>query len=106
MPVEVRAGDGIELAPEILAELPGDIAPVVFHSFTFNQVARPDRERFDELMTELSTGGPIHRLSLEWFGAPARSPELIYTLYDGGASKERHLANVHHHGAWLEWLGG
>jgi hypothetical protein len=99
---EVIAGDGVELLPQVAADLPQDGTLCVYHAFTLNQFGEEARAAFDAVLRNLARKRPLFRLALEWGEGPA--PELTLTRYDDRGAERRQLARCEAHGAWLEWL--
>lgn len=103
-PPRLIAGDALQVLPAVLASIPEDVLPVVFHSHTLNQFPPAARAEFDGLLASHSQAREIWRISMEWLTRP-ENPELEVSLYAGGARRETHtLAGYEAHGDWLEWL--
>ena len=104
-PLELLAGDALEVLPEAIAGLSPDAVPVVFHSHTLNQFSPEARRQFEELLSHLSHGRRIYRLSLEGIaqGAAIQS-HMDLTVSSDGRSYQRQLALYEPHGEWIEWL--
>ena len=104
-PLELLAGDALEVLPEAIAGLSPDAVPVVFHSHTLNQFSPEARRQFEELLSHLSHGRRIYRLSLEGIaqGAAIQS-HMDLTVSSDGRSYQRQLAHYEPHGEWIEWL--
>lgn len=94
-PAPVVAGDAFDVLPEIVADIPPDLTPVVFHTMVLLHVPPPERARFAALVEDLrvARGGNLRYVASEIVheGPPLRG--------DG-----RPLAEHHQHGAWLTWL--
>ncbi len=101
-PLYERLSLSIAADPEVLAQVPADSAPLVFHTFTLNQFAQAAREHFTALLSELAIKRELFRVSIEWMGT--EQPEVRLARYAGGEADERLLAHCHPHGEWLEWL--
>ena len=109
-PPELRAGDALELAGPALEYLPDDSAAVVFHSFTLNQFGRERSEDLHQLL--LQSSRPVYRIWMELIRGDGPVPrtssgdqsELHLFVYVDGDVTGTHLANIHHHGDWLEWF--
>ena len=101
-PPDLIAGDALDLLPSLLRAAPGDATVCVFHCHTLNQFSESQREQFSGLLAEASRQRPVVELSAEWLRTPA--PELRLIGYEAGRSRSQHLANVDHHGCWIEWL--
>ena len=102
-PVEIVAGDALELLESVVEAAPGDSPLVVFHSFVLNQASAESRRSFDSLFDALGRRRPLTRLSFEWL-RPDDGPMLDMTVHRGSGRVVRRLAAVHHHGAWIRWI--
>jgi len=102
-PPRMVRGDGLVVLPDIAAEAPAEATLVVFHSFVLNQFTVDQREQLDTSLRRLSTGRPIHRISIEMLRADMDVPEVVHTVYRDGDAAARLLGTAHHHGAWLAW---
>jgi len=100
-PPPVLAGDAFDLLPELITRTPAGTAVCVCHNLVLNQFSDPERVRFDRMLSELSSGREIYRLSGEWIAT--KDPELTLTLYRDGNKSQRLLAVVDDHGAWIRW---
>lgn len=102
-PPDIRAGDAFELLPELVASVPNDVTPVIFHCMTLAHMSRPQRERFPEMLGELAAArnGDLVWLSIEY----VETDSLHRGRFNADGTYEfSRLANVNPHGAWLEWL--
>lgn len=100
-PVTLLAGDLLECLPEALESLPADACRCVFHCHVFNQLSEEARGRFNVLMADLSRRRPIFEVSAEWIRTP--QAELRLVTHHGGRRHDRLLAEVDHHGRWIDW---
>lgn len=98
----LRAGDALALLPSVLAHLPADVVPCVFHSFTLNQFAPQDRDRLTTILAACGTRRDCYRISIEMLQVGA--PELRLEQWHAGRHHEALLARCNPHGAWIEWL--
>ena len=104
-PPRIVTGDAIDLLPQVLAEVPAGLTPVVYHSAVLAYFHRDDRRRFVDLVADLG----VHWVSLE--GAkvvpgiadrlPSEVPEPAMAVSLDG----RPLCWTQHHGAWVDWFG-
>ena len=101
-PPELIKGDAFDLVPELIREAPVEAPVCIFHSHTLNQFSEQQREQFSRLLAAASRERPVAQLSAEWIFTP--SPELWLYQWSGGENRSEHLANVDHHGRWVEWL--
>ena len=102
-PVELRAGDGVALLPDIVRALPAHGTVCVFHSFVVIQFSADRRAAFEAVLTELGRRRPVFRLALEWDPA-AEEPRLNLYRYADGRVHVELLARCDAHGTWVEWL--
>ena len=100
--LDLRAGDGVALLPEVAAELPADEPICVYHAFTRNQFDAETRDRFEFVLARIATARPLFHVSLEWESDAAPLLRLASRV-DGGLD-EKLLARCDAHGAWLDWL--
>jgi hypothetical protein len=101
-PPELIEGDAFDRLPELIREAPNDATVCVFHCHTLNQFPEERRNDFRRLLAAASMERPVIQLSAEWMFAPA--PELWVFRWIEGRCHCKHLANVDHHGRWIEWL--
>lgn len=101
-PPNLLEGDAFDLLPKLIRETPGEATVCIFHCHTLNQFSETQREEFRGLLADTSRQRPVVQLSAEWIFTP--SPELRLFHWSGGKSRSEHLANVDHHGRWIEWL--
>jgi len=104
-PPRIVTGDAIDLLPQVLAQVPAGLTPVVYHSAVLAYFHRDDRRRFVDLVADLG----VHWVSLE--GAkvvpgiadrlPSEVPEPAMAVSLDG----RPLCWTQHHGAWVDWFG-
>jgi len=102
-PPPLIAGDALELLPALLAALPDDVTPCVFHTFVIYQFPPAARQRLDALLHEAALARPIYRIGCE--GATSW-PELRLTRYAAGQNHEQFLATTTGHANWIEWRAG
>lgn len=97
----ILAGDALALLPDVLARVPVDTIPVVYHTIALYQFSTEMREALDSMLTIAGLRRPVWRLSFEFDGG-------LYILsairYADGVREETRLASCHPHGTWLEWL--
>ena len=104
-PPRLVAGDGIDLLPDLLEELTGDLAVCVFHTHTLNQVSPAARGKLSERLSENAhSKDHLFHVSGEWLGRPY--PMLELTAWEQGRRSHHILANCDPHGGWIEWLDG
>lgn len=100
----VVAGDAAEMLPGLLAAVPVDAVPVVFHSYALVQIPADGRRRIDEILATESRRRTVHRVSVEMpEGTGERSATIARTQYARGASRTTVLGRAHFHGRWIAW---
>ncbi len=100
---EIRAGNALELLPDVLANVPASETVCVYHSFVTYQFSQAMKAAFSDVLTVAGLRRPVWRLSYE--GRGNNENRLTLRHYHDGTLDERVLARAHPHGAWLEWLG-
>lgn len=101
-PPDLRAGDALEILPEVLEELPKHAAPLVFHSFTVNQFPQKAREHFQAIMNDYAKKhGKLYEVSIGWRPGDEFA-SISLSEHPGGEKKT--LAHCDAHGAWIHWL--
>jgi hypothetical protein len=106
-PPPIRFGDALKILPEELNDVEAAHAPVIVHSMVTYQWNEPMWQRLEDILLSASDGRVIYRLfqdTVDRASDPV-SYHLRLRIYRDGAMSERFLANAHHHGAWIEWLG-
>ena len=105
-PVDLRAGDAVELLPEMIADAPADAALTVYSTVALYQIPTAGRERIFETLAETSRDRPVWLVTLEAFLddiGDAQQPQLAITRFTGGKSERQLLARSSPHGWWIEW---
>ena len=99
--LEMIAGDGIALLPDLLAGVPEEAALCIVRVFTNLPPAARDR-----FTASISQHGERHDLSVVSTRRGSREGESLLALvsYRNGVRSEVVLANCENHGKWLEWL--
>lgn len=103
-PPTLLTDDGVALLPDILAQLPPNMAGCVFHTYTLNQIPVEARLRLTDLLIQFSQQRPIYRVGCEWIGTPY--PQLTLQHYHLGQQTATALAYCDAHARWIEWLDG
>ncbi|HZG68505.1 MAG TPA: DUF2332 family protein, partial [Herpetosiphonaceae bacterium] len=98
----LRAGDALDLLPEVLAAVPEDVLLCLYHTFTINQFSHEARDRLDALLRAHGARRDLCCISISGVGAV--QPELRLLTYRRGHQEERLLAHCEPHGEWLAWL--
>jgi len=103
-PAPIRAGDGIALLPAAIGEIPEGMVPVVVHTMVSYQLGAEGRAALETALEIAGTQRPLWRLFQDRVREdddPKRNPLRLWR-YDG-ATRGETLAEVHPHGAWIEW---
>jgi hypothetical protein len=115
-PPVIHRGDIVDDLPAVAAGMASDVPLVVFHSWVAAYLTRERQGELVETVRELSRTRPVHHLYMETPGetpglptppSPAVHPTsglataLVHLDADG--SPPTRLADVHHHGKWLQW---
>ncbi|HEY1640538.1 MAG TPA: DUF2332 domain-containing protein [Streptosporangiaceae bacterium] len=113
-PPAIRAGDAIDVLPDIAASLPAGAPRVVFHSATRMHVPAARLAAFDAAIAGLGTAGPLWWLSLEGTADPDPRPAAARAARPGAGLVLRRpdaagrgpagetIAVVDGHLGWLE----
>lgn len=91
----IHAGDALDLLGDVLASVPDDVLPVVFHTFTLWAFSPEDRARL--YGTIAASGRDVAVLSAEWLEGDWPGLRILR----GG--EERRLAECDGHGGWIKW---
>lgn len=105
-PVDLRAGDAVELLPEMIAETPLDAALTVYSTVALYQFPAESRRRLIETLTQKSRERPVWLVTLELFlddVADTKDPQLAITRFVDGEWERQLLARSSPHGWWIEW---
>jgi hypothetical protein len=115
-PPVIHRGDIVDDLPAVAAGMASDVPLVVFHSWVAAYLTRARQGDLVQTVRELSRSRPVHYLYLETPGetpglptppSPSAYPTsglataLVHLDADG--SPPTRLADVHHHGKWLQW---
>jgi hypothetical protein len=100
-PVPLVAGNALEVLPAEIANAPVDARLCLVHCHTLNQFSDLERAKFEQLIREASDTRDITVISAEWIRTP--QPELRLERWRNGSVDNSLLAQVHHHGQWIEW---
>lgn len=101
-PPELRAGDAVDLLPGVLADLPANVLPCVFHSYTLNQFTPLRRAQWAGILATVGEVRDLACISIESSGWD--QPYLTLQYWQGRWITNRPLARCNPHGAWIEWL--
>jgi hypothetical protein len=103
-PVPLVKGDGVETLPPLMLQAPSGTTLCVYGSMVLNQVPAAARAALWERIAAASRARPIRFLSME--GTAEGWTHLRILEFENGRRIERHVADAHAHGRWLEWLEG
>lgn len=101
-PPTIIAGDALQLLPEVLSKVPNNLSLVIFHTFTFYQLSKSQREEFITLITNESRKRDIFVLSI--MSLHEGGAKLQLDIYIKGNREVIDLAYCHSHGEWIEWI--
>jgi hypothetical protein len=115
-PPLIHRGDIVDDLPSVAGAMPADIPLVVFHSWVAAYLTPARQADLVQAVRELSTSRPVHYLYME---VPHETPGLptppspsshptanlstALVHLDAVGSPPTRLADVHHHGKWLQW---
>lgn len=103
-PPRLVEGNGADLLPSLIEEVPGDLTICVIHSFVFNQIPRPERERFYATLARYAWKRPIFDISFEHTSEGVRTAAIEMARCVRGEWRRIVLAKCHAHGQSIEWL--
>lgn len=103
-PHRMVAGNAIDVLPEILPPGDEETAVCIYHSYVFNQRPVEEIKAFADLVSRISRGRDLYRVSLEWY-AGRTHPELKLFEYHDGIVTDIKLAECESHGRWIDWVG-
>ena len=101
-PARLIEGDGFDVLPAAIEGTLEESTICVFHCHTLNQFSDEQRPQFDNLLADISKQRSLIQLSAEWIFTS--QPQLRMIRWSNGRSNTTHLANVDHHGRWIEWI--
>ncbi|AIE84190.1 DUF2332 domain-containing protein [Fimbriimonas ginsengisoli] len=96
--IEMRKGDGIELLPSVIQEIPSDVVPYVFHTHVANQLSSEQKGKLLAAIERLGRDRDVIHVFNNIH------PHLHATVVSGGRQREIPLARTEGHGRWVEWL--
>jgi len=99
-PLQLLAGDGIDLLAGIMSTIPLDSVLCIVRIFT--QIPRQSSERFRALISEYGAMRDVMIITARPHGGD--DSELVLTLFVSGRRNEQGLAYMQNHGNWIEWL--
>jgi hypothetical protein len=115
-PPVIHRGDIVDDLPAVVANMASDVPLVVFHSWVAAYLTPQRQEELVETVRMLSRSRPLHHVYME---TPMETPGLpsppspsaqptsglatALVHLDADGSAPTRLADVHHHGKWLQW---
>jgi hypothetical protein len=99
-PLQVLAGNGVDLLPKIMKAVPVDSELCIVRIFT--HIPRQNSERFRALISEYGAKRDVMMITVRQHGGD--DSELVLTSFVNGQRNERGLAYMQNHGNWIEWL--
>ena len=103
-PPTLIAGDAAEIFPAVAESIASNLAVIVYHSFTMNQLGTAQREMLEDAFCEFGARRPLARVSFEW-PVGAEHPVLSLTNYSAVQIDRSKLATCHPHSTWMRWVG-
>ena len=100
-PVPLISGDGLVMLPEVLAAVPSDVLPCVFHTAVLNQIPAEGRDRLRDLVTAYGQTRNLAWISAELGGKPS-TVQVELTCWVDGDHYHTVVAHAHPHGRWLD----
>ena len=97
-PIELLRGDGAELLPRLIADVPSDAALVVYATVAPYQFSRDARRKVEEALAAASQTRELWFVTLDGVDI-----ELRLSRYRGGAAQSELLARTSAHGWWIDW---
>lgn len=92
-------GDGTELLPGLVRDIPEEAAVCVFHTHVANQIPEDNKHRLLHHLNDIGKHRDIvHVYNNMWDG------DLHADLIVGGISSEQTILRADGHGRWFEWL--
>ena len=105
-PIDLRAGDAVELLPQMIADTPRDAALTVYSTVALYQIPAAGREQIIRTLAETSVERPVWLVTLELQMedlGEAQMPSLSITRFSNGEHRRQRLAKASPHGWWIEW---
>jgi hypothetical protein len=100
-PPELVRGDYVELLPDVLAQSDSDALTIVFHSASTQYLDDASFRRIESAIA--SASGAVAWLSMEPERGTDNYGDFFLDLHERRSGRARRLAQVHYHGAWIDW---
>ena len=97
-PIELLRGDGAELLPRLIADVPSDAALVVYATVALYQFSRDARRKVEAALAAASETRDLWFVTLDGVDI-----ELRLSRYRGGSAQSELLARTSAHGWWIDW---
>lgn len=103
-PLTLIEGSAAETLAQALAQAPTSSVPVVCHTHVLNQFDDRQRAKLYEHIHKAAQERPVYHFGNDMLPSDGHSFPLISQRWENHRVETRHLANVHGHGRWVEWL--
>lgn len=96
-------GDAVTTLPGVLASLPAEVAPVIFHTHVLNQFTPDAAAALEAVIRHHAARRPIYRFGNDLGGGDPKQYVLRLRLYAGDAMQEHILGYAEGHARQIEW---
>jgi hypothetical protein len=100
-PATLVAGNALQVLPLEIAQAPADANLCIVHCHTLNQFSEPERTALEQIIRAASHDRAINVISAEWIKTP--QTKLRLAEWQKGEHSNTLLAEVDHHGRWIDW---
>ena len=100
-PPKLIRGDAVALLPGLLADVPADETPCVYHSYTLEYFSEDARRGFHQVLDDFGSERDLYFVEMSGI-EPNGSVRL--TFWRDGEREMLRLAECPPHGQWLRWL--
>lgn len=101
-PPVVVEGNGVDMVPELIAALPADVLPVLFHTHALYQFPE-HRTQLTEILAAESHGREICDLGVERRNRPFVNADVQF--WNDGSAAYSDVLDCQPHGKWIAWRG-
>jgi hypothetical protein len=101
-PAKVVQGDAVTQLPLLMPAAPTNTRLCLYASMVLNQLSPDSREALWKFIAEFSKSRPVSFITMD--GTREGWSRLQIRDFANGRCTQRHMANAHAHGRWLEWL--
>lgn len=102
-PPPVRAGDAVEVLPDLLAEIPADRPVCLLSTNVRYQLPDADERRLLERIETAAAERPLHYVAGAETIPDQRAMALTWTAERDGRVRTERLGRLQQHGAWIAW---